>query len=212
MEKKLKYLFKSEIYDIYIVRHPEVENYYRNVFNGHIDVDLSERGYKQAEELVRFFEDKNIRYVYTSPLKRCRVVADGFEKTRVIVDERLKERSFGIFESLSWEEIEYRFPEEARAFLDDPFFYRPKNGESFEDVHKRVKDFISERLSSLDGNVLIVAHGGVNRVFIMEFLSLKGSSVLNISQDYACINHFESDGDFMLVKLINGKVCFDRGV
>ncbi|AEA34475.1 histidine phosphatase family protein [Hippea maritima] len=212
MEKKLKYLFKSDIYDIYIIRHPEVENHHKNVFNGHIDVDLSERGYKQAKELIRFFEDKSIGYVYSSPLKRCKIVAEGFSKAEVVIDDRLKERSFGIFESLRWEDIERLYPYEAEAFLKDPFFYRPEKGESFEDVRKRVVSFIKDRLKQLKGNILILAHGGVNRVFIKEFLSIQGNAVLNISQDYACINHFESDGDFVLAKLINGKVCFDRGI
>lgn len=208
MEKKLNYLFGKKTYNIYILRHPEVENWEKNVFNGTIDVDLSLNGYRQADELFEFFKSKGIGRVYTSPLKRCTVVAEKFKGLcDVRVDERLRERGFGVFESLSWEEIERAYPEEAKAFLKDPFYYRPKGGESFYDVELRVKGFIDGELETLENDVLIVAHGGVNRVFIAYFLGMERNFVLRISQDYACINHFLTDGDFVLVKLLNGRVC-----
>lgn len=208
MEKKLNYLFCKNAYNIYVLRHPEVENHKENVFNGTIDVDLSLKGYEQTDELFEFFEGKGIKRVYTSPLKRCKVVAEKFEGIcDVVVDNRLRERSFGVFESMSWEKIEKVYSDDAKAFLKDPFYYRPKGGESFYDVELRVKDFMDAELKSLSGDVLIVAHGGVNRVFIANFLGIDRNFVLRISQDYACINHFLTDGDFVLVKLLNGKVC-----
>lgn len=208
MEKKLNYLFCKKILDLYLVRHPEVENHDKNVFNGSIDVDLSEKGYQQAEELFNYFKDRDIRFVFSSPMKRCMVLASRFEGLcKVVVDERLKERRFGIFESLSWSEIEKVYQKEAKEFLNEPFFYRPNGGESFYDVERRVNGFIDDVIKRLKGNALVVAHGGVNRVIIMRLLGMKRENVLRISQDYACINHFQTDGDFFLVRLLNGKVC-----
>ena len=208
MEKKLNYLFCKKILDLYLVRHPEVENHDKNVFNGSIDVDLSEKGYQQAEELFNYFKDRDIRFVFSSPMKRCMVLASRFEGLcKVVVDERLKERRFGIFESLSWSEIEKVYQKEAEEFLNEPFFYRPNGGESFYDVERRVNGFIDDVIKRLKGNALVVAHGGVNRVIIMRLLGMKRENVLRISQDYACINHFQTDGDFFLVRLLNGKVC-----
>lgn len=208
MEKRLNYLFEREIYDIYLIRHPEVENYKENVFNGSIDVDLSPRGYKQVETLYRYFKERSIKRVFTSPMRRCRAVAERFRNLcEIVVDERLREREFGVFESLDWKTIESLYGKEAQEFLSDPFYYRPKGGESFFDVECRVRGFLEEKLKGLDGSVLIVAHGGVNRVIIMSLLGMKRENVLRISQDYACINHFISDGSFILVRLINGYIC-----
>jgi len=208
MEKKLNYLFNREMFNLYLVRHPEVANHDKNVFNGSIDIDLSERGYHQVDELFDYFGDKSISIVFSSPMKRCLALSFRFKGLcEVVIDERLKERRFGIFESLSWNEIERLYPEEAKEFLKDPFFYRPKGGESFYDVEKRVNDFLDDVLKGVKGNVLIVAHGGVNRVIIMRLLGMKRENVLRISQDYACINHFQTDGSFFLVRLLNGRVC-----
>lgn len=208
MEKKLSRLLDGEnVKNIFLVRHPQVENYKENVFNGRIDVGLSSEGLRQAEDLYRYFKDR-VETVFTSPLRRCRVVAEKFD-TDVVIDDRLVERSFGIFESLSWQQIEKRYPEEAEAFLKKPFHYKPPKGESFHDVEKRIKDFVDDILR-FEKDVLVISHGGVNRVIIKLLLGLTEDSLLRISQDYACINHFQTDGNFILVKLINGKVCLDR--
>lgn len=207
MEKKLKHLFNDKkTFDIFIVRHPEVENYKENIFNGTIDVDLSQKGHKQAEILYDFFKDKDIKVVFSSPMKRCLAVAEKFKKTcRVIIKNNLKERSFGIFEGLSWENVEKLHPKKAKDFLNDPFFYRVQNGESFFNVKNRVIPEINEILKAGE-NTLIVAHGGINRVIISHLLDMKDESVLKISQDYACINHFITDGDFVMCKIINCKL------
>ncbi|WP_022669567.1 histidine phosphatase family protein [Hippea alviniae] len=209
MEKKLSKLLDGEnVRNIFLVRHPQVENYKSNVFNGRIDVGLSAEGLRQAEDLYRYFKDK-VELVFTSPLKRCRVVAEKFDFVKV--DERLIERSFGIFESLNWQQIEERYPKEAEAFLKEPFHYKPPKGESFYDVEKRIKGFVDELLK-VEKDVLVVSHGGVNRIIIKLLLGLAEESLLKISQDYACINQFQTDGKFVLVKLLNGQVCFDRRV
>ncbi len=212
MDKKLNYLFGKRTHNVYILRHPEVENYEKNVFNGTIDVGLSKRGYRQTDELFEFFKGRNISRVYSSPLKRCMVVAEKFKcLCDVRIDNRLRERGFGIFESLNWSEIEKIYPEQAKAFLEDPFYYKPEGGESFYNVELRVRNFIKKELNGFDRDVLIIAHGGVNRVFIANFLGMERNFVLRVSQDYACINHFQTDGDFILVKLLNGKVCLNGG-
>jgi len=209
VENKLKHLFNRKTSDIYIVRHPEVENYAQNVFNGSIDVGVSNRGITQAQELFDYLSKKNIEVVYSSPMKRCRVVAERFESAgyRVIFDNRLRERCFGKFESKNWDQIVALYPEDAQAFLSDPFNYRVDGSESFADVRNRVIEFIESELNNINGNVLIIAHGGVNRIIISHFLKLPEESVLNISQDYACVNLFQTDGNFFLCKLLNGGVC-----
>ncbi len=208
MEKKLNHLFSGDIFTIFIVRHPEVENHNRKVFNGSIDVGLSENGIKQAEKLFETLRESNIKTVFSSPMKRCRAVAERFRGgSEIIYDKRLKERNFGIFESLSWEEITEKYPKEAELFLKHPFTHRVKNGESFRDLKARIIPFIEEHLSNPSGNILVVAHGGVNRIIISSLLMMSDEAILRISQDYACINIFETDGSFFLCRLLNGKAA-----
>ncbi len=208
MEKKLKHLFENDTHDIFVIRHPEVKNHKDNIFNGTRDVDLSKNGYLQANKLYDYFSNKNIDIVISSPMKRCKAVADKFSALcPVIYEERLKERNFGIFEGLSWSEVEKLYPKEAKNLLNDPFFYRIKNGESFFDVKNRVVPFIENTVLKSGKNTLIIAHGGINRVIISHLLDMNLDGILKISQDYACINRFQTDGRFVLCKLLNGAIC-----
>ncbi|WP_291490115.1 histidine phosphatase family protein [Desulfurella sp.] len=204
--EKLEF-FTKKIINLYFIRHPEVENASMMVFNGSRDVDLSENGIIQAQKLKEFFMYKNIKKIFSSPLKRClktaKIIQDGLN-CELIVDNRLQERNFGIFESLSWKEIEQKYPLEALSFLKDPFNFKIKNGESFFDVYNRVNSFLSE--FDFEKDTLIVAHGGINRVLIKYFMDLKDEKILSVSQDFACINHFLTDGNFFLAKLINGVI------
>ncbi len=207
VENKLKHLFNGKIKTLFIVRHPEVENHTEGIFNGTIDVGLSKNGIKQARKLHEFLKDKNITTVLSSPMRRCRIVAEQFkDKAEVVYDDRLRERSFGIFESLNWQQITEKYPYEAKRFLKDPFSYKVTNGESFENLKKRLLPFINDKLINLTGNTLIVAHGGVNRIIISQLLLMKEEAILRISQSYACLNTFETDGTFFLCKLLNGSV------
>ena len=209
--EKVSYIFKGPVANVYIIRHPEVENYKDRVFNGSVDVGLSSRGYRQARVLAEFFKLKNIKRVFSSPLKRCAVVAEYLKQisndAEIFYDDRLKERNFGVFESKSWGQIEHDFPKEAEQFLNNPFNYRVRGGESFEDVYLRVAQFLQDAVKDIKNDMLIIAHGGVNRAFITHFLQMNSNAILKISQDYACINHFQTDGDFVLAKLINGQVA-----
>lgn len=209
--EKVSYIFKGSVANIYIIRHPEVINYKDRVFNGSIDVDLSGRGYRQARMLTEFFQLKNVKHVFSSPLRRCAVVAEYLKETsenvEVIYDDRLKERNFGVFESKNWGQIERDFPKEAELFLNNPFNYKVHGGESFKDVYLRAVQFLQDALKDIKNDTLIVAHGGVNRALIAYCLQMNNSAILKISQNYACINHFQTDGDFILAKLINGQAA-----
>jgi broad specificity phosphatase PhoE len=81
---------------------------------------------------------------------------------RTRVDERLREKEFGIVDRLTRVGIEQKYPEQAemRARIGK-FYYRPPGGESWCDVILRLRsalDTISLHHSGPDKRVLIVAH------------------------------------------------------
>jgi broad specificity phosphatase PhoE len=138
-----------------------------------VDVPLSAAGEKQAEALGRWFaampEGTRPNVVLSSPYLRARHTASiidasgGIERaSRTRVDERLREKEFGIVDRLTRVGIEQRYPEQAemRARLGK-FYYRPPGGESWCDVILRLRsalDTISLHHSGPDQRVLIVAH------------------------------------------------------
>lgn len=134
-----------------------------------MDVSLSDLGRQQAEAFGDWLRaqppEEQPDVVVASPYVRAadtaRVVVETADlDVRVIHDERLREREFGILDLLTRRGIEASFPEEAerRARLGK-FYYRPPGGESWVDVALRLRSFRDSLVRAYsDGRVLVVAH------------------------------------------------------
>jgi 2,3-bisphosphoglycerate-dependent phosphoglycerate mutase len=137
-----------------------------------VDVPLSALGERQSRALGRWFAslgDERPTVVLSSPYLRARqtaeyvVEAGGVVEGAVTsVDERLREKEFGILDRLTRFGIEQQYPQQAelRTRLGK-FYHRPPGGESWTDVILRLRsalDTISLHHSQPGARVLIVAH------------------------------------------------------
>ena len=138
-----------------------------------MDVPLSELGAEQATALGAWFaamkEGERPTVVLCSPYVRAvqtvelvRKAGGLGEGVSIVLDERLREREFGVLDRLTHAGIRQRFPEqsEARTRLGK-FYHRPPGGESWCDVILRLRsvlDTISLHHASRGSRVLIVAH------------------------------------------------------
>jgi probable phosphoglycerate mutase len=137
-----------------------------------VDVPLSELGHAQAQAIGRWFatlsEQERPEVVLSSPYVRAQQTAEAIftgggvapSTPSILVDERLREREFGILDRLTTAGIREKFPDqfEHRALLGK-FYHRPPGGESWTDVILRLRgalDTIS--LHHADKRVLIVCH------------------------------------------------------
>jgi len=126
---------------VYLMRHGEVANGGEKRYNGHIDVDITERGVEQMHRLAGLLEGKPVKAVYSSDLirsvKGAQIISArlGLTPTPVRV---LRERSVGKWEGLTAEEIKQRYPEEFIAWRSDLLNYSPPDGENLIDVQNRI--------------------------------------------------------------------------
>lgn len=138
-----------------------------------VDVPLSQAGERQAEALGRWFAampaEARPNVVLTSPYLRARHTAAIIQSVGGVeldaptsIDERLREKEFGMLDRLTRSGIEQRFPEQAELrFRLGKFYYRPPGGESWCDVILRLRsalDTLSLHHSGSEKRVLIVAH------------------------------------------------------
>lgn len=162
---------------ILVLRHPETEANVTGRWVGRGDAPYTERGREQAvllaEEIVRFDPDA----IFTSPLKRCRSVAEdaadrlGLEAR---IDARLIELDFGQAEGLTYEEtvergIRFDFKSE-----DAPV---APGGESRRDIFDRTSRALDDVLGDSSRRSVIVTHGGVFRSTVPALLALPLSSI-----------------------------------
>jgi broad specificity phosphatase PhoE len=137
-----------------------------------VDVPLSRLGEKQAAALGRWFASLQAaarpEVVLSSPYLRARETADAIRtggglasgSTKLVVDERLREKEFGILDRLTRRGIEQRHPDLASARSSvGKFYFRPPGGESWCDVILRLRSVLDTTSLHFGGKrVLIVAH------------------------------------------------------
>jgi len=195
---------------IHLVRHGQVEGHDQKRYNGQTDVALTDLGVEQYHRLKERLADSPISACYTSDLTRCVTGADiicrqfGIEPVR---RSELRELNIGIWEGLTWQEIKTRWPEEWQARLDDLVNYRVPQGENILEVQARVMPVIGEIIERHTGqDVLVVGHGGVNRVILLNAIGAPLTSMFNIEQNYGCYNIIDYyTDDKVTVKLLNSQ-------
>lgn len=145
-----------------------------------VDVPLSELGQEQARALGCWYGSLNKEaqpeIVLTSPYLRARHTADimiqqsGIQPAAVVVDERFREKEFGILDRLTAAGIVASHPDQAefRQILGK-FYFRPPGGESWCDVILRLRSALEMISREYYGcKVLIVCHSVV--VLCMRYL------------------------------------------
>lgn len=135
----------------YFVHGTTVDNE-NKISSGWHEADLSDLGIKQAKELGVLTEDNDFDVLFCSDLKRAVDSAHlAFPDKEIIEDERLRECNYGDFNAHPSSEVEPM----QEVNIDKPF----PNGESYEDVKKRIEDFLESLKKGYDGkHIAIVAH------------------------------------------------------
>ncbi|UFS72355.1 histidine phosphatase family protein [Geomonas sp. RF6] len=192
---------------IHLIRHGEVNPAHR--YNGQRDVPLSDRGVEQYHLLKPRLEKAKITACYTSDLTRCiqggDILAGHLGITPVPVSA-LRELNVGEWEGLSLADIQENRPGELEERLADPVNFRMPKGETLVELSERVMPGFREIVERHRGEeVLVVAHGGVNRVILLHAIGAPLGALFNIAQDYCCLNiiDYYADGN-AVVKLLNG--------
>ncbi|MDD2501706.1 MAG: alpha-ribazole phosphatase [Geobacter sp.] len=194
---------------LYLIRHGQVNGHEQRRYNGHADVALTDLGVEQYHLLKDRLADSHISACYSSDLTRCKIGADiicqqfGIEPVH---RSELRELNIGIWESLTWQEIQSRWPNEWQARLNDLVNYRVPEGENLLDVETRAMPVVHEMLERHRGQeLLLVGHGGLNRIILLNAIGAPLANMFNIEQNYGCLNiiDYYADGR-ATVKLLNG--------
>lgn len=146
-----------------VIRHTSVA-VLSGICYGQSDVAVADSFNQEKEKTAAKIQSLNFDAIYSSPLKRCKLLAEGlFEKEKIIFDERLKELNFGDWELQSWDDI-YAEPK-GKVWMDNYQTLPTLNGESYPEMVARIRVFFEELKSLNIENVAIVAHAGVIRIF-----------------------------------------------
>jgi alpha-ribazole phosphatase/probable phosphoglycerate mutase len=195
---------------LYLIRHGETEGAETRRYKGHIDVPLSENGIRQIKKLSEHIIENSspgLSSVYCSDLSRAvksaEIIAEQFGVKPVILKD-LKERNFGVWEGMSFEEIEEKYPHDFKAWAENPLKFSPLNGETTVEVRDRAMRALDRILKKNKGEeIAVVSHGGIIRIILCELLGIPLENIFRIEQDFAALNIIEFWEMYPVVKLIN---------
>ena len=168
-----------------------------------VDVPLSDLGHRQARAAGRWFaalpEDERPEVILSSPYIRARQTAEaiceagalfGGEKAKTVIDERLREREFGVFDGLTTRGIQDKYPEEwSHRVRLGKFYHRAPGGESWADVILRLRSALDTiSLHYADRRVLVVCHQVVVLCFRYILEELEEAQILGIDKQADILN------------------------
>ncbi len=148
--------------DLYFVRHGQTQANRSFKFSGRVDLSLTDHGINQAYACRSTISKLRPTAIYCSPLLRARQTADIATKgiincPKIIIDERLIERSFG--------SVDGKFAPFAmrRVWNYDSSFLKSRYGEeTLLTLELRVQDFLDAiRARHPNQTILVFSHGGV---------------------------------------------------
>ncbi len=151
---------------ICLVRHGETAWNAEKRIQGQIDITLNADGLGQAGATAHWLSQQPVAALYSSDLARawqtaeCIGVAVGLTP---IPAPELRERRYGLFEGLTYEDARRRHPVCYEQFeTRDPEFELPEDGESLCQLEARVTACLSRLAAGHAGQmIVVVTHGGV---------------------------------------------------
>lgn len=196
---------------VYLLRHGETTyNADNNRYCGRTDAPLTAKGLQQAREVAKLLEHIRFDGIYSSPLSRAfetAKIASGDKPVEKV--DRLIEADFGKWEGKTRTEFIAEDPGLWASWSENPESTKAGGtGETALEVANRVEGFFKEiQQKHPTGNILVVAHNGVNRFFISRQLGMPLKNYRRIVQENSSLTVIELGGpeSFSLTKLNSRK-------
>lgn len=200
------------------VRHGETAWNRVSRIQGHTDIPLNEAGLWQARQVGEAVAAEGVDAIYSSDLQRAADTARAIGQAAgvpVNLDVALRERHFGELEGLTHDEINTRWPEQARRWRGRDPDYGPQGGETLKDFHARCLGALTRLAQRHPGQtVVLVAHGGVLDCFYRASNGVDLSVPRSWTIGNATINRllYSPDGLTMIGWADDGHLQAERGL
>jgi probable phosphoglycerate mutase len=181
-----------------LIRHGETEWNRERRMQGHADSPLSDKGMRQAILLAQRMKKIEFTAFYSSDSGRAcetaRFITDATGRP-VLLEPRLRERNFGVFEGLTGPEMQERHPEAYARFRNREPDYVVPGGESARAFRDRALDCLAEIATRhVNELVVVVTHGLVCDIAYRAAYGIDLMAPRNFELVNAGINRFRFDG------------------
>jgi broad specificity phosphatase PhoE len=169
---------------VHLVRHGESTwNSVRRVQGNHDGILLSELGRTQAALLGLRLKEMELARIFCSTAERASEtarIAVGEEREIEFMDD-LREISFGAWEGLLVSEVRERFPGRLEKWFSSPSSVEIEGAEPFTQFHERAARTVDGIIDSSEGDILIIAHGGIICAWLTHVLGMSPDDIWSFS-------------------------------
>ena len=183
---------------IYIVRHGETRWNREEVFRGTKDIPLNDTGRQQAQKVGNYFSKRHIDRIISSPLSRAIQTAEAVSSATGIKTEIMKEFmdiNFGIWEGLTLQKVEKRFPENFSLWKTSPEKLLVENGETIAMVRDRISAGLAEISYDREDSIIIVTHRVICKILVLHALGLGNDHFWDMKYDPGSISLLEYNNE-----------------
>ncbi|HZP03513.1 MAG TPA: histidine phosphatase family protein [Terracidiphilus sp.] len=160
-------------------------------FCGQSDPELDAAGTIQLAHVVQNVARLGIQRIVSSDLRRASQTAQTISQhlgLRVEFRPALREIHFGLWEGLSWAEIEAQFPGDAQSWIQEFPMQPAPRGERYADFTERIDDEFDSLLSAPDNPATaVVTHRGVMRYALTRFFGLSEEDASTQTDSYGVV-------------------------
>ena len=186
---------------LYVIRHGESEGNQLGVFSGWHQHNLTEKGREDARTAGRIVSKVKFDKVYSSDLYRAietaKIALPDYECEPTPL---IKEINVGLLQEMTYEKAREKYGHLYKKPNGND--YGEIGGESFDDLYKRIQEFLDNLAASHFKNVAAFCHGGTMRA-IYRIVMGKESNSNNLDCPNCCISVFEYKNDRWILKTWN---------
>jgi probable phosphoglycerate mutase len=205
----------STFLTILLIRHGETILNAESRFRGQSEIELNDRGRRQAKALAsNLLITFPIGHVYSSPLKRCletaRPLAMALGLT-VVVEPRLIDLDYGEWSGRQIAEVAEQFPEDYAAWLAGDLSLRFPGGEPVQAVVERVQSFVDEVIECHQGEVVaMVTHNVLCQIATCLLTNAPPESFQSVRHDPGNVSIFRWRAGAMHADGLNLSPSYER--
>ena len=178
--------------EIDFIRHttPQIAS---GICYGQADIDVADSFEHESSQILNTLKQNkgtnDYDYIFTSPAKRCHLLAQKINQHQqtpieLLIRSDLQEINFGDWELRAWDDIPRT---ETLPWTEDFIHSRPPQGECLLDMQTRVHDFLKEILSLDVKYIAVCTHAGVMRLIAAKYMRIPLAEIFSIELNYGQI-------------------------
>lgn len=173
-------------------------------WQGAVSIPLSTVGIKQAQRLAKFVRNIGMGVIYSSNLRRAKdtatVIAE-YTNTKVVYDKRLRERNMGEWQGLTTHEIQQWYRVDYQKLLSESHDFQIPNGESRQQVAKRVQSCFDDIIERESETIGIISHTTALRTLLARLVPDSNAYNLNFRNMSVTTIVRQDDGSWEITQL-----------